>query len=121
MTELGRTILGCELALACSLTALLPAPIQADDPPAVRSAPSSLTPIVQRLLGPGVTNESCRPLASVRGEERYACSMTECPGACQVVHVEVIVGVRRGHGRVVSRTRRGVGDTGECGCCMEGF
>jgi hypothetical protein len=93
------------------------------DPPAEGSAraPASLTPIVRRLVGPEATHESCRPLADVRGEQRYACSITECPGACQVVHVEVVIGVRRGRGRVVSRVRRRVGDTGECGCCMEAF
>ncbi len=120
MTELGRTLLGCVVAVACGVTLVQATLARADDPPA-RSAPASLTPIDQRLLGPDVTNDSCRPIAAVGGEDRYACSMTECPGACQVVRVEVIVGVRRGRGRVVSRTRRRVGDTGECGCCTEAF
>ena len=111
------------------MTLVRPAGASAEDPTAPAPAspapptspPPSLTPVLQRLLGPEVTNESCRRLAIVRGEERYACSMTECPGACRVVHLEVVVGVRRGRGRVISRTRRDVGDTGECGCCTEVF
>jgi hypothetical protein len=103
--------------------ALVASSITRADPPAegAARAPASLTPTVRQLLGANVTHESCRPLAAVRGEDRYACTVTECPGACQVVHVEVVIGVRRGRGRVVSRVRRPVGDTGECGCCMEAF
>ncbi len=85
----------------------------------VVAAPARIDPIVRRLVSRAADHESCRVLPPVHGEERYLCTITECPGACQVVHVEVTIGVRRGRGRVLSRTPHRVGDTGECGCCME--
>jgi hypothetical protein len=93
------------------------APAEGDDAGIV-VAPARITPIVRRLVSRDADHQSCRVLASVRDEERYLCVITECPGGCQVTHVEVTIGVRGSRGRVISRVRRDVGDTGACGCCM---
>lgn len=61
---------------------------------------------------------ACREVPAVRGEARWECRTTECPGACQVVHLVTVLGERNGRFRRVSQDRQRRGDTGECGCCM---
>jgi len=111
-------------ASAARLCVLLPvvmftvAAAQAQDADPERAA---LTRAVRRLVSPQADADACRPMAPVGAEQRFECHVTECPGACQVVDVVTVLGLRRGRFRRVSQERVRRGDTGACGCCMAEF
>jgi hypothetical protein len=81
----------------------------------------TLDDAVQRYLSPYAEPSACVAMGAAGGEHRWECRYTECPGGCQVVHLVVVLGERNGTWRRVSERRDRVGDTGECGCCLDGF
>jgi len=105
----------CALLFTVTLTL---AAAQAQDADPERAA---LTRAVRRLVSPQADADACRPMAPVGVEQRFECHVTECPGACQVVDVVTVLGLRRGRFRRVSQERVRRGDTGACGCCMAEF
>ena len=100
-------------------------------PPPVSAPPSSgptpptqeaLTTAVHRYVSPHLDATACQPpTTAANGELRYECRETECPGACQVVEHIVVLGYRRGRFRRISERREHRGDTGACGCCIDGY
>jgi hypothetical protein len=101
-------------AIAVALVVLLASSARADPTPGLARA-------VRRWVSPQADPASCAPVAPVGGEARWECTTTECPGSCMVVHVITVLGVSGGRWRRVSQRRDRIGDTGECGCCLEGF
>lgn len=97
-----------------------PVPDAGTAPPADTNR-AALTRAVQRFVDPNSDADVCRPIDPVRGEQRFECRVTECPGGCQVVQVVTVLGLRRGRYRRVSQERVRRGDTGACGCCTLRF
>ena len=111
------------VAVACLVasTALAqdPAPARAPDPTPPTEA--ELSRAVARLLARHADASACQPPTVEGGELRYECRVTECPGACQVVEHFVVLAYRRGRFVRLSDRREHRGDTGACGCCMDGY
>ncbi len=92
---------------------------RAEEPaPPSPPSPAELARAVHRHLGRHAGPEGCSSPVTVGNELRYECTVIECPGGCDVVHVITILGYRAGRFRRVSRREEPRGETGECGCCM---
>lgn len=94
-----------------------PAPVPGPAPP----TEAELTRAVARLLARHSDASACQPPTVEGSELRYTCTDRECPGACQVVDHIVVIAYRRGHFRRLSDRREHRGDTGACGCCIDGY